>query len=131
MKKHKTIFWVATIIIVLWEGVMPLGTMLFAPQYATVGTRPLGYPDYFAYALTACKILGVIAIAYPKTPFRLREWAYAGLTFNLIFAFLSHAVVDQNIGFMLMPLVFLGILAVSYVYSNKLYSNDQYSLSGH
>lgn len=119
MKKNKVIFWVATILIVLWEGVMPLSTLLFAPEQATVGTRPLGYPDYFAYALIVCKVLGVIAIAYPKTPEKLKEWAYAGLTFNLIFAFISHACVDKNIGFMVMPLVVLGILAISYVYNQK------------
>ena len=123
MKKNKTIFWVATIIIILWEGVMPLGTLLFTPEYATVGTRPLGYPDYFAYALIICKVLGVFAIAFPKTPSKLKEWAYAGLSFNLIFAFISHACVDKNIGFMLLPLVFLGILAVSYVYNNKIQHN--------
>lgn len=119
MKKNKVIFWVATILIVLWEGVMPLSTLLFAPEQATIGTKPLGYPDYFAYALIVCKVLGVIAIAYPKTPAKLKEWAYAGLTFNLIFAFISHACVDKNIGFMVMPLVVLGILAISYVYNQK------------
>lgn len=123
MKKNKVIFWVATVFIVLWEGVMPLGTLLFAPDYMTVGTRPLGYPDYFAYALVICKVLGVIAIAYPKTPAKLREWAYAGLTFNLVFAFISHACVDKNIGYMLMPLVILAILVVSYVYNNKIRQN--------
>lgn len=116
MKKNKIIYWIATIIIALWEGVMPLVAFLVSPDQATVGTRPLGYPDYFAYALIVCKILGVIAIVYPKTPMRLKEWAYAGLSFNLIFAFISHAFVDKNIGFMLMPLIFLGILAVSYIY---------------
>lgn len=115
MKKNKIIFWVATVIIVLWEGLMPLATLLFAPQYVTVGTQPLGYPDYFAYALVICKVLGVIAIAYPKTPAKLQEWAYAGLTFSLIFAFISHACVDKNIGYMIMPLVVLGILMVSYM----------------
>lgn len=124
MKKNKIIFWVSTIIIVLWEGVMPLSTILLKPEYATVGTRPLGYPDYFAYALIICKALGVLAIAYPKTPGRLKEWAYAGLTFNLIFAFISHACVDKNIGYMLMPLVVLGILVISYTYNRKLNFNN-------
>lgn len=119
MKKNRIIFWIATIIILLWEGVMPLGSLLFAPDQATVGTRPLGYPDYFAYALIICKVLGALAISIPSVPAKLREWAYAGLTFNLIFAFISHAAVDQNIGFMLLPLVILGILAISYVYSRK------------
>jgi DoxX-like family len=120
MKKNKIIYWVATAIIVLWEGAMPLATILLAPQYVNAGTKPLGYPDYFAYTLIICKALGVIAISYPKTPPKLKEWAYAGLTFNLIYAFISHTYVDQNIGFMLMPLAFLGILAVSYVYNNKI-----------
>jgi len=123
MKKNKIIFWVATVILILWEGVMPLGTILFAPQYVNAGTKPLGYPDYFAYTLIICKVLGVIAISYSKTPEKLKEWAYAGLTFNLIFAFISHACVDQNIGFMLMPVVVLGVLAVSYIYANKIRSH--------
>lgn len=123
MKRNKIIFWAATIIIILWEGVMPLSTLLFAPQYVNAGTKPLGYPDYFAYTLIICKVLGVLAISYSKMPSKLKEWAYAGLTFNLIFAFISHACVDKNIGFMLMPLVVLGILAVSYVYKNKIQTN--------
>lgn len=120
MKKFKIIFWVATTIIILMEGVMPLSTVIFAPEYVNAGTKPLGYPDYFAYTLIICKVLGVLAISYSKTPEKLKEWAYAGLTFNLIFAFISHACVDKNIGFMIMPLVVLGILAVSYVYNNKI-----------
>lgn len=99
---------------------MPLGTLLFAPEYVTAGTKPLGYPDYFAYALIVCKVLGVLAISLPRIPPTLKEWAYAGLTFNLIFAFISHAAVDRNMGFMIMPLVVLAILAVSYVYNNKI-----------
>jgi hypothetical protein len=124
MKKNKIIFWIATVVIILWEGVMPLATMLFAPQYVTAGTKPLGYPDYFAYALVICKVLGVIAISYPKLPGKIREWAYAGLTFNLIFAFISHACVDRNIMYMIMPLVVLGILLVSYRY-NKIIDWNQ------
>lgn len=120
MKTNKIIFWLATIIIVLWEGVMPLSTLLFKPEYATAGTKPLGYPDYFAYALIICKALGALAIVYPKTPGKLKEWAYAGFTFNLTFAFISHVCVDKNIGYMLMPLVVLAILMVSYIYNRKL-----------
>lgn len=120
MKKNKIIFWTATIIILLWEGVMPLSTLLFAPQYATVGTRPLGYPDYFSYALIIFKVLGVLAITIPAVSNKLKEWAYAGLTFNLIFAVISHCAVDKNIGFILLPVVIGGILALSYVYKDKI-----------
>jgi DoxX-like family len=123
MKRNKIIFWTATIIIALWEAVMPISTWIFAPEYMTFGTKALNYPDYFAYSLVIAKVLGVIAIVYPKTPAKLKEWAYAGLSFTLIFAFISHACVDKNIGFMMMPLAFLGILAVSYIYNQKIQSN--------
>lgn len=123
MKKNKIIFWTATIIIALWEAVMPMITWISAPEYMTLGTKPLGYPDYFAYSLAIAKVLGVIAIVYPKTPTMFKEWAYAGLSFTLIFAFLSHLIVDKNIGFMIMPLAFLGVLTVSYIYNKKMKSN--------
>lgn len=71
MKKNMLIFWVATAILIIWEGLMPLSTVLFAPQYVNAGTKPLGYPDYFAYLLIICKVLGVLAISYPGTPGKL------------------------------------------------------------
>lgn len=117
--KNKVIFWISTSIIFLWEALMPLSTLLFAHEYFNAGTKPLGYPDYFAYALIICKILGATAIMIPRLPSLLREWAYAGLTFNLIFAVISHIVVDGNISYILMPVVVGGILAVSYIYKPK------------
>jgi DoxX-like family len=98
---------------------MPIATWVFAPEYMTFGTRALGYPDYFADSLVIAKVLGVIAITYPNTPAKLKEWAYAGLSFTLIFAFISHAFVDKNVGYMMMPLAFLGVLEVSYIYNQK------------
>ncbi|MCM5663059.1 DoxX family protein [Galbibacter mesophilus] len=120
MKKHRIIFWIATTVILIFEGIMPLGTLLFAPEYATAGTKPLGYPDYFAYTLILCKILGATAIMIPKLHPKIKEWAYAGLTFNLLFAFISHAAVDQNVGYMVMPVVVGIILAISYIYNLKI-----------
>jgi hypothetical protein len=120
MRKYKIIFWTAAIIIALMEAVMPIGAWIFTPQYMTFGTRALNYPDYFAYSLVIAKVLAVIAIIYPKTPTMLKEWAYAGLSFTLIFAFISHSCVDKNIGYMIMPLAFLAILAVSYIYNQKI-----------
>ena len=120
MKTKKTLFWAATAIILLWEGAMPLATWVLAPQFVNAGTKPLGYPDYFAYGLIVCKVLGVIAIALPKVPRRIQEWAYAGLTFNLIFAAFSHLMVDRNVGFVVFPLFILGVLAVSYFYREQL-----------
>ena len=122
MKKIKIIFWIATSIIFLMEALMPLGTLLFAHEYFNAGTKPLGYPDYFAYVLIICKILGATTLMFPKLPEKLREWAYAGLTFNLIFAVISHMVVDKNIGYIVMPIIVGAILTVSYLYNQKLKS---------
>lgn len=119
MKKSTIFFWISIAIITIWEGLMPLGTLLFKPEYATIGTRPLGYPDYFAYALILCKVVGVAAILIPAVPAKIKEWAYAGLCFNLLFAIFSHSVVDKNIGFILLPVVILIVLAVSYFYHPK------------
>lgn len=120
MKKHKIIFWVATSIIFLLEGLVPLGTLIFAPEYFNAGTKPLGYPDYFAYALIIFKVLGATAIMLPSLPNRLKEWAYAGLTFTLIFALMSHIIVDKNISYILMPVAVGAILALSYISYHKI-----------
>ncbi|SMG48043.1 DoxX family protein [Arenibacter troitsensis] len=120
MKRTKIIFWIATSIIFIMEALMPLATLLFAHEYFNAGTKPLGYPDYFAYALIVCKILGATIIMFPKLPAKLREWAYAGLTFNLIFAVISHLAVDQIISYILMPFVVGVVLGISYIYSQKI-----------
>lgn len=127
MKKTKVLFWISTSIIFLWEGLMPLSTLLFVPEYATAGTKPLGYPDYFAYALIICKVLGSTAIMLPKLPAKLKEWAYAGLMFNLIFATISHIAVDKIASYIIMPMVVAAVLAVSYYCNEKLKSQAKES----
>ena len=116
-KTIKIIFWVATLMIVLFEGVMPALTS--QSELAKEGIRHLGYPEYFGMMLTVFKVLGAIALLFNKVPGRIKEWAYAGFAFDFISAFVSIWVVD---GFMLMtllPLFALAILAVSYVFYHK------------
>jgi hypothetical protein len=121
MKKDKIIFWTATIIIALFEGVMPALTS--QTELAKEGIRHLGYPEYFGNALVIFKILGVLVLVIPQVPKRVKEWAYAGFAFDFIFAAISHGVVDGVNGQTFFPLVFLGILSVSYVYYHKLIEN--------
>ena len=120
MKKNKIIFWIATIFIFLFESMMPLSSLIFAPEQFNAGTKPLGYPDYFAYGLIICKILGGTALIIPKLNPTIKEWAYAGLTFNLIFAAYSNLMVYGMHPFVLFPIVIGIILAVSYIYNRKL-----------
>ena len=118
MKKNKIIFWVATTIIFIWEGVMPALTS--QTELAKQGISHLGYPEYFGVMLTVYKVLGSIAIILPMVPARIKEWAYAGLSFNMISAFISYCAVDGFSGLALFPLFILAILMVSYIYYHKL-----------
>ncbi len=118
MKKNRIIFWVATIIIFLFEGVMPAFTS--QTELAKEGIRHLGYPEYFGNALVVFKVLGALVLVLPVFPPRVKEWAYAGFGFDFIFACISHAVVD-GIGMQtFLPVFLFGILAVSYIYYHKL-----------
>lgn len=118
MKKDKIIFWTATLIIFLFEGVMPALTS--QTEMAKEGIRHLGYPEYFMNPLVVFKVLGTLVLIIPAVPKRLKEWAYAGFTCNFLFASISHWAVD-GFGFQtLFPLIVLGILLVSYRYYHKL-----------
>jgi len=128
MKRNKIIFWLTTGFMFAFEGLMPLSTLLFATQYFNAGTKPLGYPDYFAYALIIFKVLGATALIIPKLPSRVTEWAYAGLAFNLIFAVISHGVVDGTIGSILTPVLVGGMLTLSYIYNLKIRTGGQIRL---
>jgi hypothetical protein len=55
-----------------------------------VSLARLGYPVYLATILGVWKLLGAAAITAPGL-LHLREWAYAGMFFNLTGAALSHA----------------------------------------
>jgi hypothetical protein len=121
MKKEKIIFWTATIIIALLEGVMPALTS--QTELAKEGIRHLGYPGYFGNALVVFKILGVLALIIPQVPKRIKEWAYAGFAFDFIFATISHGAVDGITGETFFPLIVFAILAVSYIYYHKLNTN--------
>ena len=118
MKKAKIIFWIATIIIFLFEGVMPAFTS--QTEMAKEGLRHLGYPEYFGNALVVFKILGVLALVIPQVPKNVKEWAYAGFGFDFIFAAISHYAVDGLDIQSFFPLVFLVILAISYIYYHKI-----------
>jgi hypothetical protein len=118
MKKDKIIFWTATTIIALLEGVMPALTS--QTELAKEGIRHLGYPEYFGNVLVVFKVLGVFAIVIPQVSKRVKEWAYAGFAFDFLFAAISHGAVDGVSGQTFFPIVILGILTVSYIYYHKL-----------
>ncbi|MFB9076058.1 DoxX family protein [Flavobacterium procerum] len=118
MKTTKIIFWTTTILIFLFEGVMPALTS--QTELAKEGIKHLGYPEYFGNALVVFKILGVLALIIPQVPARVKEWAYAGFAFDFIFASISHFAVDGFDFQTIFPLIVLGILVISYVTYHKI-----------
>lgn len=123
MKTTKVVYWTSTIIIFLLEGLMPAFTG--HSKFAIEGITHLGYPVYFATMLTVYKVLGGIAIIIPVIPQRIKEWAYAGLAFELTSAFISHAVVDGFGGQTFFPILVLAILVLSYIFYNKVVPNSK------
>jgi hypothetical protein len=77
------------------------------------GIMRLGYPAYIVPALGLAKILGILAILWPGLP-RLKEWAYAGIFFNMMGAFVSHVAHKDPAWSIVVTLVIAGITLASW-----------------
>lgn len=73
----------------------------------------LGYPVYVLNILGVWKLLGTIALLVPRFPI-LKEWAYAGVIFNMTGAIVSHLCSGDGATAILTPLMFLAVAAVSW-----------------
>jgi hypothetical protein len=92
MKMKPIVYWIMTVLVALPIGSGGLSQMW---QYRVDphGIVPvLGYPMYFFAILGFWKALGAVAILVPRFP-RLKEWAYAGIFFDLTGAAASCAAV--------------------------------------
>lgn len=125
VKKNKIIFWSTTVFLFLFEGVMPLSTLIVAPPHATAGTVYLEYPAYFAYVIIAFKVFGSILLVIPGLPRPIKEWTYSGFGFNFICASVSHFVIDGFAFVSFFPLIILAITAISYVTYFKIYQHTK------
>ena len=82
MKSKSVVYWTMTGLVAFFIGG---GGAAQVAQYVgnPRGVVPvLGYPMYFFAILGFWKVLGAIAILAPGFP-RLKEWAYAGIFFDL------------------------------------------------
>jgi len=78
----------------------------------------LGYPVYFAALLGVWKVLGGLAILAPRFP-RLKEWAYAGMFFDLTGAAISHGSVCDPPARVVTPLAILVLVVASWALRPK------------
>jgi uncharacterized membrane protein YphA (DoxX/SURF4 family) len=91
--------------------------------------KHLGYPPYLLVFLGTAKILGVAAVLAPGLP-RIKEWAFAGLTFDVTGALYSHLSVGDPPDAWAPAVVALLLVAGSYVAYRLRGSGQQVGTNG-
>lgn len=115
--KPKTItllYWIFTILFSL----AIFSTCIPTEEGYTFITTLLGYPGYFVHYIAVMKVLGVIGILIPGFP-RVREWAYAGLFFDMFSATYSFYATNMLTLDSWVMIVFFGLGITSYVFYHK------------
>lgn len=108
MKKVTVAYWVITGLFAAFMLFSAIPDMMMVPEAVTMLTG-LGYPKYIIPFLGVAKTLGALVILIPNLD-RIKEWAYAGLFFDLIGA--SYSIIAQEgfqvqMTFMVLPISFL------------------------
>ena len=115
MKAKNIAYWTTTILVAFFMsgGVVQIAQFKANPH----GVVPeLGYPMYFFAIIGFWKVLGAIAILVPRFP-RLKEWAYAGIFFDLTGAAASCAAVGGYGAYafhVIAPLLIAGLTVASW-----------------
>ena len=110
MRAKPIAYWITTILVAfsMSGGAAQLARV---PGVVDGFVRILHYPPYFVTILGFWKVAGAITILVPRFP-RLKEWAYAGIFFDLTGAVVSNIAVGGNAFHILAPL-FLALVAVA------------------
>jgi uncharacterized membrane protein YphA (DoxX/SURF4 family) len=118
IRKIKIFYWIFTGLLIAMMSAGSIPNLLSSPESVALFTH-LGYPVFLLPFLGAAKILGVIALLVPGFP-RLREWAYAGFTFDLCGALYSSIAVGDPASFWAPICIGFIIIAGSYILYHKL-----------
>jgi hypothetical protein len=111
--KAKTVgYWLSTVAVALAVGPGGVAQALRAPQVVD-GISHLGYPLHFIVLLGVWKALGAIALLVPGFAL-VKEWAYAGLFFDLSGAVVAIAARDE-LRHIALPVVLVALLVTSWV----------------
>lgn len=78
--------------------------------------QELGYPEYLVVVLAVFKLLGLFAFFQNRFP-KLKIWAYAGFTFNLLMAFIAHVMVMDNE--ILNPVIVMFFIGMAFYFDVK------------
>lgn len=111
-KTLKILYWAITILLslmLLMAGI----TEAIQHESGREIMRHLGYPENVLIIIGTAKILAAIALVQSRFQ-TIKEWAYAGITFNLIGACAARAYSGDSTGLIVSPLIFLGVMFLSY-----------------
>jgi len=112
-KTLKTVtYWVSTGLLALDFVVGGLFQIVRSAE-AVQAFAHLGYPGYFVTLLGVWKILGGVALLAPGLP-RLKEWAYAGIFYDVTAAVVSVVAVGDGWGPATLPIAFVVLTLVSW-----------------
>ena len=117
MKKINIIYWICTGLILALMLFSAIGSFMDNPDGAKMMAQ-LGYKAYVFHFLAVAKILAIIAILVPGFPL-LKEWAYAGLAFDMIGATYSMYATGMAVSQWAPMFIWLGLLACSYIFYHK------------
>ena len=112
-------YWITTVLISLMM-LMSSGMYLFNTEEIAKVFTATGFPTWIIYPLAILKILAVVALLSNLSRW-LKEWAYAGLTFNFLLALGAHQ--SLNDGDQIGAIVALVLLWASYFFYSKLYGS--------
>ena len=116
-KTIKITYWVLNILFCLFHVMDAIGGLTQA-KAGVDAMQAMGYPLYLMSFLAVLKLLGVIALLQDKFK-TIKEWAFAGFSFTLIGAAVSHACINDKAAFIILPVVFLALLLVLYYFWRK------------
>jgi uncharacterized membrane protein YphA (DoxX/SURF4 family) len=116
-----------TTIIIYWIGVTLLSLLFFTSGYFEITKNPIvyiktlkmGYPPYFITLLGISKIAGVIVLLVPHKLLWLKNWVFAGLVFDLIFAFASGYAISNNADLIKSGIAFV-VVIITYIQFHRL-----------
>jgi hypothetical protein len=116
MKRTKIIFWISTSLIAAMMLFSGASNALVTQSSIEVIHKGLGYPLYFIAFIGVAKVLGAIALLIPGV-YQIKEWAYAGICFDLIGAAYSIISIGGSFpewAFIALPLLLLFLSYGSY-----------------
>lgn len=111
-KSRKIAYWVVTGFTALAFTGSAAFSLMGPPELAAAYEK-LGMPLYLMVLIGVAKLLFVVAILAPGFA-RLKEWAYAGITINMVGAFYSHIMVGDPVNEIIAPLIPLSFALASY-----------------